>query len=88
MTIVIQGFFALGRRTPDHQKQVVPAKGWPHSRMENAIMEKTIQSSRRNPVATAPILHKGGAHQKSKTAERTRIRSQLRRESAEWQRLR
>lgn len=51
-------------------------------------MEKMIQRPRRNPVATAPILHKGGAHQKSKTAERTRIRSQLRRESAEWQRLR
>ncbi|MFZ1643879.1 MAG: hypothetical protein WAV07_21130 [Candidatus Contendobacter sp.] len=39
---------------------------------------------RRNPVAAAPILRKGGAHQKSKTAERTQVRTQLRRESAEW----
>jgi hypothetical protein len=47
-------------------------------------MEKIIQQARRNPVAAAPILRKGGAHQKSKTAERTRVRTQLRRESAEW----
>ncbi len=47
-------------------------------------MEKIIQRPRRNPVAAAPILRKGGAHQKSKTAERTQVRTQLRRESAEW----
>ncbi|MBS1222532.1 MAG: hypothetical protein H6R24_2037 [Proteobacteria bacterium] len=48
-------------------------------------MEKIIiQRLRRNPVAAAPILRKGGAHQQSKTAERTQIRTQLRRESAEW----
>jgi len=51
-------------------------------------MEKIIQRSRRNPVAAAPILRKGGAHQPSKTAERTRVRTQLRRESVEWRRPR
>lgn len=51
-------------------------------------MEKIIRRPRRNPVAAAPILRKGGAHQKSKTAERTQIRTQLRWESAEWRRLR
>ena len=51
-------------------------------------MEKIIQRPRRNPIADAPILRKGGAHQKSKTAERTRARTELRRESAEWQRPR
>ena len=51
---------------------------------ENRIMEKIIQRSRRNPVASAPILLKGGAHQKSKTAERAKIRSQLRQDTAEW----
>ncbi|MDS4029365.1 MAG: hypothetical protein RKO66_04750 [Candidatus Contendobacter sp.] len=51
-------------------------------------MEKIIQRPRRNPVAAAPILRKGGAHQKSKTAERTQIRAQLWRESAEWRRPR
>ena len=53
--------------------------------MENTIMGKVIQRSRRNPVVAAPILRKGGAHQKSKTAERAQVRTQLRRESAEWQ---
>jgi hypothetical protein len=52
--------------------------------MENTVMEKIIQQQRCNPVAAAPILRKGGAHQKSKTAERTQVRTQLRRESAEW----
>ncbi|HRY15754.1 MAG TPA: hypothetical protein P5330_07770 [Candidatus Competibacteraceae bacterium] len=47
-------------------------------------MEKTIQRSRRSPVASAPILRKGGAHQKSKTAERAKIRSQLRQDTAAW----
>lgn len=47
-------------------------------------MEKIILRLRRNPVANAPILRKGGAHQKSKTAERVKARSQLRRETAEW----
>jgi len=56
--------------------------------MENIIMEKIIQRPRRNPVAAAPILRKGGAHQPSKTAERTRVRTQLQRESAEWRRPR
>jgi len=51
---------------------------------ENRIMEKTIQRSRRSPVASAPILRKGGAHQKSKTAERAKIRSQLRQDTAAW----
>ena len=52
--------------------------------MENRVMEKTIQWPRRNLVAAAPILRKGGAHQKSRTTERTQVRAQLRRESAEW----
>ncbi|MDS4028398.1 MAG: hypothetical protein RKO25_15650 [Candidatus Contendobacter sp.] len=51
-------------------------------------MENIIQRPRRNPVAAAPILRKGGAHQKSKTTERTQARVQLRRESAEWRRMR
>ncbi|MCP5159534.1 MAG: hypothetical protein H6974_05260 [Gammaproteobacteria bacterium] len=51
-------------------------------------MEKIMQRPRRNPVAAAPILRKGGAHQTSKTAERAKIRSQLRRDAAEWQRPR
>ncbi len=46
-------------------------------------MEKTHQR-RRNPVAAAPILRKGGAHLKSKTAERTKSRSQLKRDANEW----
>ena len=55
---------------------------------ENIIMENISQRSRRNPVATAPILRKGGMHQKSKTAERSRVRSRLRQESAEWRQSR
>ena len=51
-------------------------------------MEKIMQRPRRNPVAAAPILRKGGAHQMSKTAERTQVRIQLRRESVEWRRPR
>ena len=51
-------------------------------------MEKITLCRHRNPVATAPILRKGGAHQKSKTAERTQVRTQLKREGAEWQRPR
>ncbi|MDG4594626.1 MAG: hypothetical protein P9F75_02860 [Candidatus Contendobacter sp.] len=51
-------------------------------------MGKIIQRPRRNPVAAAPILRKGGAHQKSKTAERAQVRAQLRRESTAWRRPR
>lgn len=52
---------------------------------ENLIMEKiVIQRPRRNPIAAAPILRKGGAHRKSKTAERIQVRVQLKRESTEW----
>lgn len=40
--------------------------------------------SRRNQVATAPILRKGGVHQRSKTAERTHVRLQLRQEGKAW----
>ena len=47
-------------------------------------MEKIIQRSRRNPVVAAPILRKGGAHQKSRTAERAKARLQLKRETVEW----
>ncbi|MER2530020.1 MAG: hypothetical protein ABTR54_00220 [Candidatus Competibacter sp.] len=39
---------------------------------------------RRNPIAAAPILRKGGAHQKSKTAERAEARLRLKRETAAW----
>ncbi len=45
-------------------------------------------SQRRNPVAAAPILRKGGAHQKSKTAERSQVRVLLRQEWAAWRRPR
>lgn len=43
-----------------------------------------MQQQRRNPVAAAPILRKGGVHQKSKSAERTQIRVQLKREAGQW----
>ncbi|MCP5125081.1 MAG: hypothetical protein H6973_05435 [Gammaproteobacteria bacterium] len=51
------------------------------------IIVLIIQRSHHNPVASAPILRKGGAHQKSKTAERANARTQLRRDVAEWRRL-
>jgi hypothetical protein len=35
---------------------------------------------RRNPVARAPLLRKGGVHQKSKSAERQQTKQSLRRE--------
>jgi hypothetical protein len=38
----------------------------------------------RNPVAAAPILRKGGAHQKTRSAERAEARVRLKRESADW----
>lgn len=40
---------------------------------------------RRNPVATAPILRKGGAHQKPKTTDRVKARLQIKQEVAAWQ---
>lgn len=40
---------------------------------------------RRNPVAAAPILRKGGVHQKPKTAERVKARLQVKQEAATWQ---
>ncbi|MDQ2697143.1 MAG: hypothetical protein M3Z21_17535 [Pseudomonadota bacterium] len=33
----------------------------------------------RNPVARAPILRKGGAHQKSPSAQRAKVREAIRR---------
>ncbi|HRC72511.1 MAG TPA: hypothetical protein PK880_08250 [Candidatus Competibacter sp.] len=39
---------------------------------------------RRNPVATAPILRKGGAHQPSRSADRAKLRAQLKRETSQW----
>ena len=47
-------------------------------------MENNRQRQRRNPVAAAPILRKGGAHQKSRSAERVKNRAQLKRETVEW----
>ena len=41
-------------------------------------------NQRRNPVAGAPILRKGGVHQRSRTAERGQTRCQLRRECQAW----
>jgi len=38
----------------------------------------------RNPVATAPILRKGGAHRKSRSADRAEARARLKRETVEW----
>ncbi len=35
---------------------------------------------RRNPVAASPLLRKGGAHVKSKSAERKKVRDALRKE--------
>jgi len=43
-----------------------------------------MQRSRRNPIAAASILRKGGVHEKSKTAERAKVRCQLRRDAADW----
>lgn len=54
--------------------------------MEKLLIGKTAPGSRRNPVAAASILRKGGAHEKSRTSERAAIRRQLRRETADWQR--
>lgn len=45
-------------------------------------------NQRRNPVAVALILRKGGAHRKSKTAERSQVRVLLQREWAAWRRPR
>ena len=39
---------------------------------------------RRNPVAAAPILRKGGAHRKSPTGERVKIRQEVKREANDW----
>ena len=47
-------------------------------------MNNLPKPKHRNPVAAAPILRKGGAHQKSRSAERTQSRTQLRREIREW----
>lgn len=53
-------------------------------------MAKKIRgkSHRRNPVATSPLLRKGGAHVKSASAERNQARQglkrQLRREDISW----
>ena len=54
--------------------------------MEKLRIGKTAPGSRRNPVAAASILRKGGAHEKSRTSERAAIRRQLRCEAADWQR--
>ena len=48
------------------------------------MMEKILPRPRRNPVAAAPILRKGGVHEKSKTAERAKVRCQLRRDASRW----
>lgn len=39
----------------------------------------------RNPVATSPILRKGGAHVKSKTSQRTRLKQDVKNAVTEWQ---
>lgn len=47
-------------------------------------MEKIPKKQRRNPLATTPILRKGGVHLKSETAERAKARSQLKQDIGEW----
>ncbi len=46
-----------------------------------------MHRKRRNPVAAAPLLRKGGVHQKSNTAERSQARIRLKREAARWSQL-
>lgn len=46
-------------------------------------MGKTTQRPRRNPVAAAPILRKGGVHLSAKAAQRGKTRLQLRRDVAD-----
>ena len=40
---------------------------------------------RSNPVARSPLLRKGGAHDKSKSAKRSRDKRDIERESDEWE---
>lgn len=40
-------------------------------------MKKTKLNKKRNPIATSPILRKGGVFLKSKTGERSKIKKQL-----------
>lgn len=40
----------------------------------------------RNPVARTPILGKGGAHVKSRSGERHKLKQQTRREARQWSR--
>jgi hypothetical protein len=39
---------------------------------------------RRNPLAAAPILRKGGAHQKTRSAERGQAKRRLQKEVGQW----
>jgi len=47
-------------------------------------MRNEMRHYLRNPVAAAPILRKGGAHRKSRSADRAEARARLKRETAEW----
>lgn len=38
----------------------------------------------RNPVARTPILGKGGAHVKSRSGERHKLKQQIQREARQW----
>lgn len=50
--------------------------------MKRAKLTRQTQLKPRNPLATAPLLQKGGAHQrKDKRAARARQKARLRRET-------
>ena len=44
----------------------------------------TMLQRRKNPIAVAPILRKGGAHSKSKSTERTKAKKIVKQEAEGW----
>ena len=55
-----------------------------NAQLNSSSISVSVQNTPRNPFANHPLMKKGGAHQKSKTAERTKARRETQRLARDW----
>ncbi|WP_196140765.1 hypothetical protein [Aliikangiella sp. G2MR2-5] len=59
-------------------------RGLSESQLGASTIQVTIESRPRNPFSDHPLMRKGGVHQKSKSAERSKARRETKRLARDW----
>ncbi len=55
-----------------------------NAQLNSSAIRVSVQNTPRNPFANHPLMKKGGAHQKSKSAERAKARRETNRLARDW----